>query len=560
MKWDQFKYLVDETQPDVIGLSEHNRIIRRMKREDRPQEVIGKWQPRTVCRFSWLNNTTNTTTYEVGGTGIVTSGKGTTHTIQSGEDEHGMGRWTWISLQGKQNRITTIISIYRPSKNQATLDKQQAHTSKNRPREALNIGPQELWDKDLTKLVSNLKNKGHEIIVAGDWNDDLNKVNGTVRGMMTRIGLKEVLISRYGEGPETYQGGTKTIDGIFVSTGLKITQGGYTTHEASPSDHRWVWMDITEQGLLIKNRDDHAPPVERRATSKIPSVRNKFNSLLETQVNNHQIHTKLEKLYKSAEENGKLTIEEEEIYDGIEQRMQRSVKCADSNCRKVRTGKIPFSSTAQAIMRKLRILKLIQDRQRMIGRQYRPKMRKLRRLARRYNYKGPLVYDGLEEIKTALKQARLEYSEFKPRAKELRERHIYAIAQEKADEDSKGRTVEWHYKKLAGEDKIRTHFKYIRKYEGKSNRKGVDKVDIRNEDGSFHTVHDREEIAKHICKANIEKRQQARHTPCRMEPLSTLLGEQMEFDKWEDILKGSITLPREGIEEGTRLWYDMIKS
>ena len=100
MKWDQMKYIMDETQPDVLGISEHNRVVSRMKRENRPQEVMGPCQPRTVCRFSWLKSKTNTTTYEVGGTGIVTSGKGSTHTISSGEDEHGMERWNWVSLQG----------------------------------------------------------------------------------------------------------------------------------------------------------------------------------------------------------------------------------------------------------------------------------------------------------------------------------------------------------------------------------------------------------------------------------------------------------------------------
>ena len=32
----------------------------------------------------------------------------------------------------------------------------------------------------------------------------------------------------------------------------------------------------------------------------------------------------------------------------------------------------------------------------------------------------------------------------------------------------------------------------------------------------------------------------ANNTPLRQEPLSQLLGEQMDFDKWEEILKGTI--------------------
>ena len=558
IKWDQMKYLMDEALPDVVGLSEHNRIISQMKRENNPQEVIGPWQMRTVCRFTWLKNEQNRTSYELGGTGMITCGKGSTHTIGSGEDKDKMGRWNWISLQGKQNRITTIITIYRPGKNQTTLDKQHAHTSKTRPDIAKRIGPQELWDKDLATLVTAFKDKGHEIIIGGDWNDDLNDETGKVQISMQQLGLSEILIARYGKGPETFHSGTKTIDGIFATRGINIKQGGYTTHEESPGDHRWLWIDISEGTLLERNRDDHAPPIERRATAKIPSVRIKFNDLLESQVHHYDLYARTIDLYEDAVISNSFTKQQEELYDSIEERMKRGVKYADTNCRKVRRGNIPFSKKAQEIMRKLRILKLIQGRERLKRTQHRPRMSKLKRLAKKYLYTGPLSFEQPEDINLQLKIAKLEYNEFKPRAFELREKYLHVIAYEKAEEDPKGRSEEWHHAKLIGEEKIKNHFRHIRKYEGKACRKGVDKVDIRQDDGSFKTIYDKDIVAEHICRANIEKRQQARDTPCRKEPLQSLLGEQMDFDTWEEILKGNITLPEEGIEEGTRLWYDMV--
>jgi hypothetical protein len=45
-----------------------------------------------------------------------------------------------------------------------------------------------------------------------------------------------------------------------------------------------------------------------------------------------------------------------------------------------------------------------------------------------------------------------------------------------------------------------------------------------------------------------------------MSPLQELLGEQLDFEKWEEILKGKIDLPKEGIEEGTRIWYQYIST
>ena len=180
--------------------------------------------------------------------------------------------------------------------------------------------------------------------------------------MMTNLGLIEPLIARYGPGPETYHTGTNTIDGIFTSSGLRIQQGGYTSREASPGDHWWLWIDIAEDDLLERNRNDHAPSVERRATTKVPSVRNKFNQLLEDEVHNHNLYIKMEELYNSAMSNGSLTQDKEDLYNSIEERMKRGVKYADTNCRKVRRGKIPFSKKAQQIMRKLRIIRIIQMR------------------------------------------------------------------------------------------------------------------------------------------------------------------------------------------------------
>ena len=66
------------------------------------------------------------------------------------------------------------------------------------------------------------------------------------------------------------------------------------------------------------------------------------------------------------------------------------------------------------------------------------------------------------------------------------------------------------------------------------------------------------EIEDAIIEANEEKLQQANNTPFRMEPLQTLVGEQMDYDKWEQILLKEIKLPDE-VEEGVKLWYDYIQ-
>lgn len=58
---------------------------------------------------------------------------------------------------------------------------------------------------------------------------------------------------------------------------------------------------------------------------------------------------------------------------------------------------------------------------------------------------------------------------------------------------------------------------------------------------------------------NQAKLLQAHDTPLRDEHIASLLGEQGDFDKWEDILNGLISLPPD-IDEGLEIWYKFITS
>jgi hypothetical protein len=69
----------------------------------------------------------------------------------------------------------------------------------------------------LKDLIQDKRNTGHKIIVAGDFNDDLNNKKVGNKSFMDQMGLKELMISNYGKGPPTHIRGSKTIDGIFAS-------------------------------------------------------------------------------------------------------------------------------------------------------------------------------------------------------------------------------------------------------------------------------------------------------------------------------------------------------
>lgn len=75
-------------------------------------------------------------------------------------------------------------------------------------------GQESLWFEDLKKLTGKFQRNRHEIILHGDFNNNLNNENGQVNSFMQDNELREVLIQRYGKSPTTHINGSITIDGV----------------------------------------------------------------------------------------------------------------------------------------------------------------------------------------------------------------------------------------------------------------------------------------------------------------------------------------------------------
>ena len=555
IKLDIWGNLFKQADADVVGVAEHKLNIPRLGRRDKPSNIMRNWREGLVGRYSWLQNNEEGK-YELGGTGIISSSIGTTHTIREGMDSRRLGRWNWITLQGKKGKKTTIVTVYRPEEGQQTLQRQFARL---RAKGIIKEGETTLtiWEKDLLTLIKSFIDQNHEVVVGGDWNNNLNNAKGKVRSFMKGVGMEEVLIKRYGRGTNTHIRGKDPIDGIFTTPGISMIRGGYTTFECSPSDHKWVWMDIREEDIVGVRRDDRAPPIERRATTKIPSVKKAFQDLMEQQVMQHRTHEQMLKLFQEIKHNEGMTDMQASTYERIEERMRRSVIYADKRCRKVRRGKTPFSPQAKKIIGEIRVLKEILIRNIRSGQQNRPRMRKIKRMASKYKYQGPLQFDSKEAIIDKIRSAKIAYRHFQPRSVEARYKHLENIATEFAEQGDKG--AEWHFNRLITNEKNKDKFKNIRRAEGKGFKRGVDRVDVMTPQG-LKTILDRDDIDQAIKEANCEKRLQARHTPFRMEPLRTLVGEKMDFERWESILKKEVLLPQEEVEEGTGLWFQYIQN
>ena len=345
MKRDLLKAAMISSEADVIGVSEMGRNENNMDIDNRPSAIMRDWFENGMAMSAW--NKDSISTYEPGGTMILSRDRSTAHTIKRGTDSRDLGRWVWITVRGKSERCTTLISAYRPVNSQVTAQNQLNTIRKFNST----IQPEQLWEDDLAELIKTKKEIG-EVIVMGDFNDNLNNPNGKVNTFFSSLAMTEALNLRYGDGPPTFTFGSTKIDGIYTTEGITISQGGYGGFSNPPSDHLLPWIDVHESEIVGSPREDRPPPLLRKATSKIPSVKNKFNEEFNKQVMQYSLIDKVKEIHTFAEENGKLTPEYEVMYEKIEERIRRAIKCADSRCRKIRRGKMPFSKKQKELMGK----------------------------------------------------------------------------------------------------------------------------------------------------------------------------------------------------------------
>ena len=120
-----------------------------------------------------------------------------------GFDKRALGRWQWVTIQGKET-YTTFINIYRATSSQATYEYQLARirddwTNAKNASSLTDLNGSDdlmdLWDADLQELLEDKMSIG-SVIIGGDFNDNLHDSNCRTQKFMTGLGLDDAF-SRY---------------------------------------------------------------------------------------------------------------------------------------------------------------------------------------------------------------------------------------------------------------------------------------------------------------------------------------------------------------------------
>jgi hypothetical protein len=221
--------------------------------------------------------------YKPGGTMIMAQGDIVGRIKERGSDP--LGRWTWIKLVGKDQKLITLISAYQvcakpTNRSGTTAYHQQESLLRQRGIKKAKAKPRKYFYRDLNEFIRLCKTRNESTILVGDFNEPMNERSSMARISMNH-GLVDILFQRNPQLPEpaTYARGSNRIDYCLVSPDLvdAVQSCGYEPFQMRiQSDHRGLFIDFYTHLLFGNDTQPLGPAAFRDFTAKCPTDNSKY--------------------------------------------------------------------------------------------------------------------------------------------------------------------------------------------------------------------------------------------------------------------------------------------
>ena len=336
----EWRLIVDKYKMDAFCMNELNVDWRKVSDKDKlKNRVRGWWEAAAVNE---ANNVTEdaSSAEQFGGTAIVAVNSLAHKVFDRGRDPSGLGRWSSLDLQGKNGTKLRIYSTYRPVRSSSgPLSVLMQHNRYFWKKDHAEINPRERMLLDLGNDIDEAHEKGFLVVVAGDWNEKIT--SSRISSWQKDHGLEDLLAKKHGKYTHPTGSGSETIDGIFGSIALDIEKGGICEDGFGiSSDHRLLWIDLTTSQVFGL---PHRPvkPAARRLKTQDPRVRKRYLSRLKAEYGKRDLWNRTFALEK--EVGDILSKAQAQAIEKIISDRRACMETAESSCRKLRMGCVPWS-------------------------------------------------------------------------------------------------------------------------------------------------------------------------------------------------------------------------
>jgi len=353
----QLESCIKKMDIDFMCMAETGVYWNALPVEDRLWERVKNWAHDRRITFGYNTQDILVDRSQYGGTAILGINEMAPKIQTRGYDASGLGRWCWFRVQGKNNVYTRIVSAYCPC--QPPANHHGLKTVYAQHLRVLSKDPiQAFWD-DLKQEIKQWTNIGDNLIISGDWNRSI--VNTEITNYMSEFDLKEAITHVHGQNPPaTYQRGTVSIDGIFVSPVFLGVRGGYLEYGATPGDHRGIWIDVPQETVLGYKMPQIPPKKIRLLQCSDAAGKKRYKDALHNKYLQNNVYGKILNLRNETTFPPPPSLQVK--YDRLDRLMVQLKKSAARKCRKRRTGGKAFSDKLQQARQDINLWSLVKKR------------------------------------------------------------------------------------------------------------------------------------------------------------------------------------------------------
>ena len=351
-KLEKARGLIDDLEADVVCFNEHRLNLRHKQNKNGFAQMFngGETEVRAVAAHNVheVEEVKDIGRTQEGGTAMLAFGQLLEYYEfeASGRDELGLARWVSMVFRGANGLTTRVVCGYNPCYNnrQESRTAYQGHRRYYLLKERDNTCPRRCFREDLIKKLEEWRSQGERLIVCMDANENIcRKAIGKALTCSSGLNMSEVVGDFTGEklGATFFRGKTP-IDGVWATKDVDVVGACVMPAGFGVGDHRLFVVDFRLESLV-----GNAPPkIERasirRLNTKIPHIATRYNEIVEEKFLEHRLNSRMVQADLEATDKAEIKAK----IDAIDNESRQYMRHGEKKCRKIRSGKIPFSPEA----------------------------------------------------------------------------------------------------------------------------------------------------------------------------------------------------------------------
>ena len=479
-------------------------------------------------------------TYKPGGTLTIYDGNWSGR-ITKGVDNTKLGRWSYITINGRNNTFFTIITGYRCVKQQTTQTAGMTTTYMQQERilkqRGITSTPQKCFIDDLEKFVRNKVSDGHEILLTLDANEQWEDKNSAIKDLALKLGLYDIPKERNpgGVAPSYVRSNCgRRIDFLLGTENvLKATckYGMFIEGIDILGDHRPQYLDINIEELLHLNSYDIGSPSSRRLRSTDPMCVGKYCEAVHTHFNNHKVFERMEQLWVEIQNQVTMTPSQVGKYEAIDRDVYRLCKNAEHSLKLHRHRKYVWSPALDEAVSEVQYWKLRKKKYNDQDETVRVvKKGEERGIADDIEHDMPTINESLRQAYSTLRQVQKKDGE-------RRQEFLNNMAEKYAGENklSKEKAI----RELMSHEELREMFRTVRLKIKGARSPPLSEVWSMDKDDQKTIITGSQEVEDHLLQRNWSQLRQAANTPFADGECGQYIGWDGTGDMANRILEGS---------------------